>query len=1009
MSSGVIPDNLLLPQAAPMAIKAYRRRFESPSTNVASAGPDEYVSIYPDTSTPGAFIDPSSTYLRFDLEITNDNFMIDYQNFGVEGAASLIQDLRIYNQGSILEEIMEYGTVASLMANIEGAYQQEVSMYFSNKLKNGYHEENHINFIKPPMCDGTGNIMHGLNPFGLGYEPGAYSSTSVYANAVGTNIMNGWIQTNSHMAVTDSYNVSPVGSTKNPSYAAGGAQWAGRSAVTAPTNAPQTTTPMDWPDYYTPSQSEIVKRDFVMEYGTINKPQVMSNFVNVKCFPIGMQPGDDCYSTGSKYGVAPKVVYGATPGNAPGKQTYAPVRKSSKVRVCMQLYSGILGKLAPKMLASTLLGPQQLYLNLHLASVPVALRISSDPCRRISGTIRDYIRNVGTKNGCYFGENLFVYGATVAGNSIAANPQTTTFAPGYGPYRKIAMSQGTGFSANTPGSVFNKSQCVGNIFLGGSSQESVVLAGANAVSVNTTTGEITFTTTAQPNLLPGMTFTITEDATNFYTGVITSRNAANLVFQSEGSGVGTPSGNIGTVDAAAMKPTDDYSLGPAPQYMLVKNPWVYKKMGLAQTTGARLNYANDTDVFYGTREIASVPQVKRVLHFNSVSGGFSSATSTDSVMPAWDGSNLTYSISSIALVGDQIILPNEVTADVVSQAASGQFNVHSNSIRTYVVAPQAGTVQSMILPIKVAQAKQLFCVFQNTQQRNYGSGLYYDSNCGYNPFASISKPSTAKNVNYDGFGETNATDSTEGSTAASKKLFGVGFDSPLTYTPVTTAVDAISMQLRIGNEFYPPQPITSMVECSTEFVKTLHGWTDIGFSPEVDAPISQTLSAGSTLGELGTAPTSEAPPIYDCLRANKYCTAFVNANLLDDQTILQNQDMVPLYSTFLSTAPKPAVDPATNGVTTCYNGYNYLCPRGYCLNGVYEVPCGRFVMGFNLSTFKPSDGVDGGTYLGNNTITLQMSGAAGLDPINGIWRMVCVVPHRVLMRYQAGGQIVWNY
>ena len=69
--AGKVPLDLQLATSVPLAIRAYRRRFISPCTNLQKAGPDDYVNIYPDTSTPGSFIDPESTYLSFDFKITN--------------------------------------------------------------------------------------------------------------------------------------------------------------------------------------------------------------------------------------------------------------------------------------------------------------------------------------------------------------------------------------------------------------------------------------------------------------------------------------------------------------------------------------------------------------------------------------------------------------------------------------------------------------------------------------------------------------------------------------------------------------------------------------------------------------------------------------------------------------------------------------------------------------------------------------------------------------------------
>ena len=178
-----------------------------------------------------------------------------------------------------------------------------------------------------------------------------------------------------------------------------------------------------------------------------------------------------------------------------------------------------------------------------------------------------------------------------------------------------------------------------------------------------------------------------------------------------------------------------------------------------------------------------------------------------------------------------------------------------------------------------------------------------------------------------------------------------------------------------------------------ELVKTLEGWSSSTFSPIVDGEI---LSGGQ----------------YNCLQPNKFVTAFVDNALLDDQTITQNTDMVPLYcNKGIDTISAAAgiVDATAGAKTTSKNGYNYLSPRGFCVPGLFKSPSSRFLLGFNMRSFKSSDGVDGGMYLGNNTITLIMSGAVGLNVPNRSYRGIAIVPHRVAMRYSPGGQIVWAY
>lgn len=900
---GVIPDELKVGVQMPRGIKAYRRQFRSPATNTSEAGPDQHVDIYPDTSTPGSFIDPQSTYLSFDLIVRNDNFMLDYTHFGPEGVGgAIIQDWRVYNQGSILEEILEYGTAASLMSVIDATFQDEVTLFYSNKLK-GTQRERHLNFIKPPMCDSNGQIMHGLNPFGLGYTPqgrSGYATAGVSTLAAGALVNGGGLQFAPVSGVT------PVINTQNSPYVneadAVYLMPTNKNAAGRSENQPRQANPMDWPDFYSPQQSEIVKANYIHQFGSVNKAQIMANLANVRCVPIGMVPAQDCHSTEGSYGAPKADTYKGTYVRGVALPQGTPPRRSNVTyRICYQPLSGIFGRLASKMLATMLMGPQQVYIALRLASTSVALNTASDPCRRLAGSIRDYVRNIGQKNGAYWGDRLWT---DLAAGNTPWGWEVSDFATGYGPNYSIPITAGTTSITSVINTMFTDAASEGRV---------------TSVKASLALGEA-------PNV----------------------------------------------------------SLPPAPQYVPMVAPWKYK--GVTTSGFVPTKYANDRQIFYGSNQEASVPQSKRMFQFSTAAGDEASAFTTDSSSYPYSGTGLSYAISNIALVGDQIILPNEVAADVVSAAAAGQYHVSTRSIRTYNVAPTAGATQAMILPVKVAKAQQLFCVFQNSEQRSTATGLYYNSNCGYNIFSTIHKGSNNTNANIDGF--INAT-STTASTPST--LYGVGYTNPLVYTPTSSGASSLSVQLRIGNEFFPQSPITKFSELSAEYVKTLQGWTDLSYSPEVWAPMAAAHTAGS-----------DAATVYDCLSTGLYSTAFVNAELLDDQTIIQNQDMIPLYSVQNGAIASKAQDEDSQA-----NGARWMCPRGHCLQNVFEVPRGRFALGFNLLEFGRASGVSGGAYLGNNTIILALSGAVGLE--TGNWRCVVVVPHTANMQYMGQGQIVWSY
>ena len=949
---GKVPLDLQLATSVPLGIRAYRRRFMSPCTNLQTANPDDYVNIYPDTSTPGSFIDPESTYLVFDFTITNGHYCVDYTDFGVEGVGgAIIQDWRVYNQGSILEEILEYGTVASALSNIEGSYEQEVSMYFSSKLKVGFSEEMHQNFIKPPMVDASGNCMFGPNPTGVGIPlVGGGSQYSAAAGGGGSTTAADGVgyfasqlisaqgmsllsenSTSTGAALGDFTGYPSGGGATNPSannYSIGSFPFvntaltslsaAGIYSVNAVSGwtgsvlgAISAATPMDFPDLFDPSFVNIV-RDYTAEFGTINKPQVMANLCNVKCFPIGMVPAKSAYGDKSYEAATSSVAYAATATRTAADVATlvqsgqaVPITADATYRICYRPYSGIFGKLATKMLATTLLAPQQMYINLHLAGAHIALNVSADPCRRISGTIRDYIRNVGTGNTNNYGATTF----TLSTSNIFSPYEyaTSAYGIGYGPYHSIPITSNVTGVTTAPNTIFNQAAATGRC--------------VTTVSSNGTIG----------------------------------------------------AGAIAQIAALVNAP-------PTPQYMLVKIPNLYKLI-TDPANSAAVTYCAENEVFYGTYLPASVPQVARIFSLT-----YSGAT--------FNGSPpITYKLTNINLAGDQLILPNEVTADIIAQAEAGNFNVHTNSVRTYNLQINNAQTQSIICPLKVNMAKRVLFVFQNNKQRNSSTAWTYDSNCGLNPFAAIySTSSLASNPN--------GRNSTATGTSVIP-LTGVGFSGPLTYQPTgcsTSNNGGMSVQLRIGNDFYPPQPLTTMQEIVAELCKTLEGWHNSAFSPAVDGQMIPGRQIG--VGNM----------VYDCLQGSKFTTAFIDNALLDDQTITGNDDFVPLYcAKATGSAAATTIGATTTYNSTQYNGYNYLCPRGYCVRNMFKSPSSRFLLGFNMRAFKSSDGCDGGQYLGNNTITLILQGCVGLNVQGESYRAVAIVPHRVAMRYSPGGQLIWAY
>ena len=164
-----IPRFLNLGSRKPTTVEAFRRKVKSSATNAQSDGPNTFANIVIDTSTPGAFLDTSESAIEFNIEITNKNPYIDYLNLGAAGMASFIEELRIYNQGMPLEEMLQYNMMVEHWMRMGGHAQTKFQMFMENTARAPVLPgQSDLNFVKPPMVDREGVIMHPtfVNMFG---------------------------------------------------------------------------------------------------------------------------------------------------------------------------------------------------------------------------------------------------------------------------------------------------------------------------------------------------------------------------------------------------------------------------------------------------------------------------------------------------------------------------------------------------------------------------------------------------------------------------------------------------------------------------------------------------------------------------------------------------------------------------------------------------------------------------------------------------------------------------
>lgn len=1004
MELGTVPDTLKLAIDGPFGVRCYRRRFTTPATQTSyTAG--QYIDIFPDTTTPGAFIDTKTTYLMADLSITNNRFDVDYQDFGIEGAwGALIEEWRCYNQGSVTEEIVRYSRMASLISFLEGMNQKETSLYFSAAI-NGHNREWGRNLIKSPMVDINGNIMYGPNPYGLGRGVNFQSAYALTATSTGstqqttTQVLNECLNSSGLNILFQTKGI--VGSTedadKNTDYgdttfgvltswkAACGAlnpqryPWVNTllSSVNLPADNSSTSklpagvstiTPMDFPEYFDPSDVSITSlaSKYVTEFGSINKPHLMQNLCNVKCFPIGQIAQqkcfpnmDDAYKTD-----APLISLSSTQADSSKYIAVAPVSaKGTTYRICYRPYSGIIGKFARKALATMLLSPQQFSINIKLAENRHFFNLSFDPCRRVCGTIRDYIRNTGYGNGSlYMGFNGASTGAVngpsgfnipSAAQSIYIYNANNQLAPGYVP-TALAMQKCSNINS-APGKALPSVSSVFNV---------AAASGRTFIAPNSNSAIINVTTSIETN-----------------------------------QSVGCP-GQL-------------CSLPPAPQYMLSVQPWKIKNVNAPGQVGSAstlledrhaIYYANEHQVLYGTYLDESVPQSSRIGTFDKSGNG--SGQTQNIYKPQIAETDVQFTLTNVNLVGQQLIFSDAVARDIVDGAMAGLMNVSTESVRAYPITIQSGMAeQNILVPAKCNKATALYFMFQNQKQRGASEAFLYDSNCGFNPFALVQPSANSKQIT---LANGHSSKWTSGLLTAPTKtgLPGVGWDLDLDIQHTSVGADgAMSCQLQIGSDFYPPNPIRSMVEIAQELLSTMDVIQSDHFSTSIDASVLPSFKNNAVTYQ------------YNCLEANKFTTAFIPLSVLDDQTITANPDFIPLYACPDRTKTSIAAGDTIRGGAADgkVNGANYLNPRGYCLQKVFRPPSSRFILGFDLSSWHNSDFVKSGEYLGNSMITLQLKGAIGFTGIDRwtgnaeAYEGICFARHHAMLRYSKNGALVWAF
>jgi hypothetical protein len=776
---------------------------------------------------------------------------------------------------------------------------------------------------------------------------------------------------------------------------------------------------------------------------------------NTKYLPVGIQGSARASdSSGIPAGVQTDINFtNVTPVGTPAEPGF---QKSSVYTCCVPLISGVLGSMAEKCWPTMLVAPGSMYIQWRTATAEKAFRVSMDPVRRVLGTIRDYLPFGGSLGGV-FGQfskaSTVTYGNSGDGSiqydstATISQGSTTSVISSYegcipvglnytnmpgstkiqftGLYPLLGnVKQADGGSESVSPMIYNPSNdnvesgidlvncycCIGlstvslNERLGSNvksmfrpfsvaAMEGRWTIGKSYVSTNipipvsdqNNAAEPEYITSSFVPVIKRGSKTLFGDSTrisNAPYGVLSSCAIySDATFQTGGVGPVVTSAipKYGTTVNGYV--THEYTPSgiPLPQYYLHAQPWRNKNFYydiITNVDGSKVIVAGgsqqkdpcwQSQACYGSYLPSSVAQSRRC------------TTHTGGQL------YLSYVVENIEFVSQQIILPDSVSSQILTQAASGDISITANSVHNYQTPVSISSSQNLIIPAKIAAANTMYCLFQPQTFVTGSNACLYNSLRGVNPFGACYLDSgiIPNSITQAGF-------------------TSIGYPAgAINVRNVPASGAPFQIQLKLGNELIPQQPIVNLNELLTENLKAQHKMFDTLSNMNSLFALSTFQNAKIASTDLSTTISGLS---YNVLQPDTFATTFIPVELLDDQTIFNN--------------------PANAFVYSCDCVFNadaestwdqYEVQRLPAIIPAMEPPESTFLIAFDMDTWsRYSDVTRSGKYLGNNTITLSLTNAYLLgipdsQALAGGFTLQTFVVHDIRFSFQAGGSVVSYY
>jgi hypothetical protein len=173
------------------------------------------------------------------------------------------------------------------------------------------------------------------------------------------------------------------------------ARTAGTDASSAGLRTAAVYTPSQWPDFQ-PSTllGEFDDEEVNNILGKAKVSEYMKYLCNVRSLPIGVKGMKPALGIVDSY-ANPTTIMPSEPATAANTAA----NSYTQYRVSMPFLSGIYGIFAEKMFPDMLIGANNIRIEFKLAQNSKALWTTMDPCRRVPGTLRDFVPFTGVRSG----------------------------------------------------------------------------------------------------------------------------------------------------------------------------------------------------------------------------------------------------------------------------------------------------------------------------------------------------------------------------------------------------------------------------------------------------------------------------------------------------------------------------------------------------------------------------------------------------------------------------------